>query len=49
MRFKHAIGVEALDADSKIVVIDGRIMTHVVLMTPDSVRQLQAAGGTTSH
>ena len=43
------LGVEALDAHSEIVVIDGRIMTHVVLLTPESVRQLQAAGGTTSH
>ena len=49
MRFKHAIGVEALDAHSEIVVIDGRIMTHVVLLTPESVRQVQAAGGITSH
>ncbi len=43
------LGVEALEATSEIVVIDGRIMTHVVLLTPESVRQLQAAGGTTSH
>jgi ketosteroid isomerase-like protein len=43
------LGVEALDAHSEIVVIDGRIMTHVVLLTPESVRLLQAAGGTTSH
>jgi hypothetical protein len=39
------LGVEALEATSEIVVIDGRIMTHVVLLTPDSVRQLQAARG----
>ena len=41
------LGVEALEAHSEVVVIDGRIMTHVVLLTPESVRQLQAAGGTT--
>jgi hypothetical protein len=29
-----------------MVVIDGRIATHVVLLTPESVRQLQAARGT---
>ena len=40
------LGLEALEAHSEIVVIDGRIATHVVLMTPESVRQLQAARGT---
>ena len=40
------LGVEALEATSEIVVIDGRIMTHVVVLTPDSVRRLQSARGT---
>jgi hypothetical protein len=37
------LGVEALEAHSEVVVVDGRIMTHVVLLTPESVRTLQAA------
>ncbi len=37
------LGLEALEAQSEVVVVDGRIATHVVLLTPDSVRQLQAA------
>ncbi|MDF3039637.1 MAG: hypothetical protein K0Q71_2343, partial [Thermomicrobiales bacterium] len=37
------LGLESLDATSEIVVIDGQIMTHVVVLTPESVRQLQAA------
>ena len=37
------LGLEALEAHSEVVVVDGRIMTHVVLLTPESVRQLQAA------
>ena len=41
------LGLEALAAHSEVVVIDGRIMTHVVLLTPESVRQLQAVRGTT--
>jgi hypothetical protein len=40
------LGLEALAAQADLVVIDGRIMTHVVTLTPDSVRQLQAARGT---
>jgi hypothetical protein len=40
------LGLEALEAHSEVVVVDGRIMTHVVLLTPESVRQLQAARGT---
>ena len=40
------LGVDALEATSEIVVIDGRIMTHVVVLTPESVRRLQAALGT---
>jgi ketosteroid isomerase-like protein len=42
------LGLEALEATSEIVVIDGRIMTHVVVLTPESVRQLQAARGSAS-
>jgi ketosteroid isomerase-like protein len=42
------LGIQALEAHSEVVVVDGRIMTHVVLLTPDSVRQLQAARGSTS-
>lgn len=42
------MGIEALEATSEIVVIDGRIMTHVVALTPDSVRLLQSAQGKTS-
>lgn len=41
------LGVEELEAHAEVVVIDGRIMTHVVLLTPESVRTLQAARGTT--
>ena len=41
------LGVDALEATSEIVVIDGRIMTHVVVLTPESVRRLRAAGGST--
>ena len=39
------LGLAALAAQSEMVVIDGRIATHVVLLTPESVRQLQAARG----
>ena len=41
------LGLESLEAQADLVVIDGRIMTHVVSLTPDSVRRLQAARGTT--
>jgi hypothetical protein len=41
------VGLEALEAKTDLVVIDGRIMTHVVTLTPESVRQLHAARGTT--
>jgi hypothetical protein len=37
------LGLEALEAHADLVVIDGRIMTHVVMLTPESVRTLQAA------
>ena len=39
------LGLEALDAHSQIVVVDGRIMTHAVLLTPEAVRRLQSARG----
>ena len=39
------LGLEALEAHAEMVLIDGRIMTHVVVLTPESVRQLQAARG----
>ena len=41
------LGIAALEAHSEVVVIDGRIATHVVLLTPESVRTLQAARGAT--
>ena len=44
----RALGLESLEAKADLVVIDGRIMTHLVTLTPDSVRQLQAARGATS-
>jgi ketosteroid isomerase-like protein len=40
------LGLAALEAKADLVVIDGRIMTHVVTLTPESVRTLQAARGT---
>jgi ketosteroid isomerase-like protein len=40
------LGLERLEAKADLVVIDGRIMTHVVTLTPESVRKLQAARGT---
>lgn len=43
------LGLETLEAQAELVVIDGRIMTHVVTLTPDSVRTLQAARGTTAN
>src|SRR5215213_7725991 len=42
------LGLEALEAHSDLVVIDGQIMTHVVTLSPESVRKLQAARGTIS-
>jgi ketosteroid isomerase-like protein len=42
------LGLDSLEAQADLVVIDGRIMTHVVTLTPDSVRKLQAARGTTA-
>jgi hypothetical protein len=40
------LGLDALEAHSEVVVIDGRIATHVVMLTPESVRTLQSARGT---
>jgi ketosteroid isomerase-like protein len=40
------LGLESLEAKADLVVIDGRIMTHLVTLTPESVRMLQAARGT---
>lgn len=40
------LGLEALEAKTDIVVIDGRIMTHLMTLTPESVRQLVTARGT---
>jgi hypothetical protein len=39
------LGVETLAAHAEIVVVKGRIMTHVVMLTPASVRMLQSASG----
>ena len=43
------LDLEALEAHSDVVIIDGRIMTHVVMLTPESVRQLQTARGAISN
>lgn len=37
------LGLKTLEANAEVVLIDGRIVTHVVGLTPDSVRALQAA------
>jgi hypothetical protein len=37
------LGLDMLEAKADLVVIDGRIATHLVTLTPDSVRKLQAA------
>jgi ketosteroid isomerase-like protein len=39
------LGLETLEAQADLVVIEGRIMTHVVSLTPESVRALQTARG----
>jgi ketosteroid isomerase-like protein len=41
------LGLETLRAQTSIVLVDGRIMTHIATLTPESVRRLLAAGGTT--
>lgn len=42
----RALGLESLAAQAEIVVVGGRIMTHVELLTPESVRNLLSARGT---
>jgi hypothetical protein len=44
----RTLGLQALEAQADLVVIEGRIMTHVVSLTPESVRQLQTARGTSA-
>jgi hypothetical protein len=44
----RTLGLEALEAHSDMVVIDGRIKTHVVMLSPESVRALQTVRGTTA-
>ena len=44
----RTLGLESLEAKTDLVVIDGRIATHLVTLTPDSVRTLRAARGATS-
>lgn len=39
------LGLDSLDAHSELVVIDGRIATHVVALSPESMRTLQSARG----
>jgi hypothetical protein len=43
------LGLAALDAHAEMVLTDGRIMTHVVVLTPQSVRALQSARETASQ
>ncbi len=40
------LGVDTLEATTEAVVVDGQITTHVVMLTPASVRELLAALGT---
>jgi SnoaL-like domain len=40
------LGLETLEANAEAVVVDGRITTHVVMLTPESVRKLLIARGT---
>ena len=42
----RALGIEALEANAELVVIGGRIATHMVVLSPESVRELLAAQGT---
>ena len=39
------LGIEALEANTEAVVVDGRIASHVVMLTPESVRELLTARG----
>lgn len=40
-----ALGLGALEADSEAIVVDGCILTHVVMLTAGAVRQLLVAQG----
>ena len=40
------LGIETLEANTEAVVVDGRITSHVVMLTPASVRALLTARGT---
>ena len=42
----QALGLETLEATEEAVIEDGRITSHVVMLTPDSVRKLLVARGT---
>jgi ketosteroid isomerase-like protein len=42
----RTLGLETLEAKGDLVVIDGRIVTHLLTLTSKSVRKLQAARGT---
>ena len=39
------LGLETLDATTEAVIVDGTIRTHVVMLTPESVRKLLIARG----
>src|SRR5262245_9185787 len=39
------LGLDNLEADAEAVVVDGLIRTHMVMLTPASLRQLLAASG----
>jgi ketosteroid isomerase-like protein len=43
------LGVETLEAKTDLVVINGHIATHLVTLTPESVRTLQAARGISAN
>lgn len=43
-----ALKLGALEADSEAIVVDGCITTHVVMLTPEAVRQLLVAQGVAS-
>ena len=40
------LGIEALEGNAEAVIEDGRIAAHVVMLTPESVRELLTAFGT---
>ena len=43
----RAVGLDSLEAQAQLVLIDGRIMTHVEMLSPESLRTLQAARNST--